>query len=71
MLKILCCNAMCTAPERTFEWDEKDDLQAGGRLAEKGDEDAVSFVRTCPYCGTKNKIWVTKVKASDVPRGMV
>jgi hypothetical protein len=55
MLKILCCNEKCTAPDRIFQWDERPHLLADGKLAKKGDGGAVSFVERCPYCGTLNK----------------
>jgi len=65
MLKILCVNEKCTAPNRIFLWNERPYLEADGKLAEEGDEDAVSFVVPCKNCGTKNKIWVTKVREED------
>lgn len=69
MLKILCINEKCTAPNRIFLWNERPHLEADGRLAEEGDENAVSFVVPCKYCGTRNKIWVTKVrKTEDITR---
>ncbi|MDD4163132.1 MAG: hypothetical protein PHW87_11710 [Methanothrix sp.] len=71
MLKILCCNEKCTAPGRIFLWDERSYLLAEGKLAKKEDEGAVSFVERCPSCGTKNKIWVTKVRETEVTRKMV
>ncbi len=71
MLKILCCNEKCTAPGRIFLWDERSHLLAEGKLAKKEDEGAVSFVERCPSCGTKNKIWVTKVRETEVTRKMV
>ena len=71
MLKIKCCNEKCTAPSRVFSWNERPHLEAEGRLAQEGDEDAVSFVVQCKYCGTKNKIWVTKVQKIDVKRNMI
>jgi hypothetical protein len=40
-----------------------------GRLAQQEDDDAVSFVVQCKHCGTKNKIWVTKLKTEDAIRG--
>ena len=71
MLKIQCCNEKCTAPGRIFQWNERPHLEAEGRLAQEGDEDAVSFIVQCKYCGTKNKIWVTKVQKIDVKRNMI
>ena len=71
MLKIQCCNEKCTAPCRIFQWDERLHLQADGKLAKNGDDGAVSFVERCPYCGTKNKIYVTKVRETEVTRKMV
>lgn len=68
MLKILCRNEKCTSSDRMFSWDERRHLEAKGRLAKEGDPDAFSFVARCPACGTKNKIWVTKVKVIDFPR---
>ena len=68
MLKILCCNEKCTAPDRIFTWNERPHLEAEGKLAEVGDEGAVSFVVLCKYCGTKNKIWVTKIRKTEVTR---
>ena len=65
MLKILCCNEKCTAPDRIFSWNERPYLEAEGKLAKEGDEGAVSFVVPCKYCGTKNKIWVTKVRKTE------
>ena len=65
MLKILCINEKCTAPDRVFSWNERPHLEADGKLAKEGDEGAVSFVVPCKYCGTKNKIWVTKVRKTE------
>ncbi|MDD2755894.1 MAG: hypothetical protein PHS80_10250 [Methanothrix sp.] len=71
MLRILCCNEKCTAPGRLFQWDDHKNLQAGGKLAKKGDDGAVSFVETCPFCGSRNKFYVTKVQKIDVTRNMI
>jgi hypothetical protein len=71
MLKILCCNEKCTAPGRIFQWNERSSLEAEGKLAEEGDEGAVSFIVQCKYCGTKNKIHVTKVRETEVTRNMI
>jgi hypothetical protein len=65
MLKILCSNEKCTAPDRIFLWNERSHLEADGKLAKEGDEGAVSFVVPCKYCGTRNKIWVTKVRKTE------
>lgn len=62
MLKILCRNEKCTASNRIFTWNEHPHLEAEGKLAKEGDKGAISFVVKCTFCGTKNKIWVTKVK---------
>ena len=70
MLKILCCNEKCTAPDRIFLWNERPNLEVDGKLAKEGNEGAVSFVVPCKYCGTKNKIWVTKVREIKVTRHM-
>jgi len=71
MLKIKCCNEKCTAPERIFPWNERPHLRADGRLATEDDEDAISFIERCPYCGTRNKIRVTKVKETEVTRDVI
>jgi hypothetical protein len=69
MLKILCCNEKCTAPDRIFLWNERPYLEADGKLAKEGDKGAVSFIVPCKYCGTRNKIWVTKLrKTVDITR---
>jgi len=65
MLKILCCNEKCTAPDRIFLWNECPHLEADGKLSKEGDEGAVSFVAACKYCGTRNKIWVTKLRKTE------
>ena len=65
MLKILCCNEKCKAPDRIFRWNERPHLEADGRLAKEGDEGAVSFIVPCKYCGTRNKIWVTKLRKTE------
>lgn len=70
MLKIKCCNDKCTAPDRIFTWNERFHLRAEGRLAQEEDDDAVSFVVQCKHCGTKNKIWVTKLKTDEAIRKM-
>ena len=70
MLKILCSNEKCTAPDRIFLWNERPNLEAEGKLAKEGDEGAVSFIVPCKYCGTRNKIWVTKVREIKVTRRM-
>ena len=70
MLKILCCNEKCTATDRIFSWNERSHLEAEGKVAKEGDEDAISFIVTCKYCGTKNKIWVTKLREIKVTRHM-
>jgi|WetSurMetagenome_2_1015567.scaffolds.fasta_scaffold03086_2 hypothetical protein len=71
MLNIQCCNEKCTAPGRLFSWDGRPHLLADGKLARKGDEGAVSFVERCPFCGTKNKFYVTKVQKKSVTRNMI
>jgi len=71
MLKIQCCNEKCRAPGRIFQWDERPNLQADGNLAKKGDDGAVSFVERCPFCGTSNKFYVTKLQKKDVTRNMI
>ena len=68
MLKIQCCNEKCTAPSGIFLWNECPHLQADGKLAKKGDSGAVSFVERCPYCGTRNKFYVTKLLKKIVTR---
>lgn len=70
MIRIKCVNPNCTAPDGAFPWDERAHVEDGGRLAEPGEEGAVSFVAECPYCGTENKIWLKRVKKEDsVTRG--
>jgi hypothetical protein len=70
MIRIKCINSKCTAPDRIFPWNERPHLESEGNLAEEGDDGAVSFVVTCNYCGTKNKIWVTRVRKIGVTRRM-
>lgn len=69
MLKIQCCNEKCPAPDRMFLWNERPHLQAEGRLTEGGADGAVSFVVYCRHCGTRNKIWVTKLLTKGETRG--
>ena len=69
MIKIKCCNDKCPGPGRIFPWNERSHLQAEGKLAQEGDDGAVSFVMQCKHCGTKNKIWVTKILTKDQVRG--
>lgn len=69
MLRIQCINPKCTAPERIFTWNERPHLQAEGRLAQEGDDGAVSFVVQCKHCGTKNEIYVTKLLTMGATRG--
>lgn len=69
MLKIQCCNDKCPGLGRIFTWNERPHLQAEGKLAQEGDDDAVSFVVPCKYCGTKNKIYVTKLLTMGATRG--
>jgi hypothetical protein len=71
MLKIQCCNEKCPASGRIFQWNERPNLLADGKLVEEGNEGAVSFVVQCKYCGTKNKIYVTKVRETEATRKMV
>jgi hypothetical protein len=70
MLRIQCLNPNCTAPDRIFTWNERPHLLAEGKLAQEGDDGAVSFVVQCKHCGTKNKIYVTKLKTEDATRKM-
>jgi hypothetical protein len=70
MLKIQCCNERCTSSDRIFQWDEQAHLQSDGKLARKGDSGAVSFVERCPFCGTKNKFYVTKLQKKTVTRAI-
>jgi hypothetical protein len=70
MIKIKCCNNKCSAPDGIFIWNERPHLLAEGRLAQEGDDGAVSFVVQCKHCGTKNKIYVTKLLTKGETRGM-
>jgi hypothetical protein len=69
MLRIKCYNPNCTAPDRIFTWNERPHLLAEGCLAQEGDDGAVSFVVQCKHCGTKNKVWVTKLLTKGETRG--
>ena len=42
-------------------WNERPHLESDGKQAQEGDDGAVSFMVQCKHCGTKNKIWVTKL----------
>ena len=65
MVRIKCINSKCTAPDRIFLWNERPHLEADGKVAKEGDEGAVSFIVPCKYCGTKDKIWVTKLRKTE------
>lgn len=69
MLRIQCCNEKCTAEDRIFMWNERSHLESDGKLAQEGDDGAVSFMVQCKHCGAKNKIWVTKLLTKDQTKG--
>jgi len=70
MILIKCVNLECTASNRVFSWNERSHLEVEGKIAQEGENGAISFLVDCPYCGTENKIWLFKVKQVDsVTRG--
>jgi len=52
-------------PGSIFLWNERPYLEADGKLAKESDEGTVSFIVPCKYCGTRNKIWVTKLRKTE------
>jgi hypothetical protein len=69
MIPIKCVNPKCLAPNGTFEWDEYSSLENDGRMAKQGDPGAKSFIVECSYCGTRNKIWLVKLREDPFERG--
>ena len=60
MLRIKCVNTKCTG--NSFDWDERQRLARGGRVAEPHAEEAVRVVVACPHCKTDNVVWMKKVQ---------
>jgi hypothetical protein len=69
MIRIICSNPACPAPDHTFLWDERPHLGERGQLAEQGEEGAVSFMAECPY-GHQTKIWLKDIKTEEVVKGL-
>ena len=67
MIRIVCSNPSCPAPNRTFTWNERPDLGAEGRLSKEEEPSVISFVVECPF-GHPNKIWVKNVRKSKIVR---
>jgi len=65
MVIIKCINPNCTAPNRKFEWDESQHVEAGGGIAQPHEAGAVRVIAVCKYCGTENAVWVRHAKKSD------
>jgi len=65
MVIIKCINPKCPAPDGKFDWDEHPSLESDGRVVKLNDPGAKSFVVDCTYCGTHNKIWLTKINPGD------
>jgi len=64
MLRINCINPSCTAPEGKFTWDDL--AHAEGGPAQPGETGALAFFVECPRCGTENKVWLMKIKKTDL-----
>lgn len=69
MASIQCANTKCslneTSPPKTFEWNETEQLEAGGQVVERGTPGAKSLMVKCPSCEAYNIIWVTNLKKRD------
>ena len=55
-IRVKCINEKCTAPERIFEFDERN-LGTSGP-GSKNDPTSREFIIKCPFCGTMNSIWL-------------
>lgn len=53
---VKCVNKACTSPDGTFEFDTSK-LEVTGP-AQPNEQGAKQFVVECPFCGTKNLIWL-------------
>ena len=62
MIRIKCINSKCTAPDGVFEFDEVA-IGATGPSS-YGAPFAMRYVIDCPYCGTKNMVWLERPSAS-------
>lgn len=65
MIRIRCVNPKCTAPAKTFAWDETGHVGPGGGIAQPHAPGAKSLIITCPYCATEQKIWLTGLNEND------
>jgi hypothetical protein len=62
MIRIKCINPKCTAPDGIFEFDDSKIGAAGPSGPEA--PSAMRYVIDCPYCGTKNMVWLKRPSAS-------
>ena len=63
-MRIKCVNLKCTAPGKSFVWDEEGALKRGGRVVAPRSKGAVRLVVTCPHCGAGNALWVSEKKVT-------
>ena len=62
MIRIKCINPNCTAPDGIFEFDEVSVGATGP--SSYGAPSAMRYVINCPYCGTKNIVWLEQSASS-------
>lgn len=62
MIRIKCINPKCTAPSGIFEFDDSKIGAAGP--ASLNEPSAMRYIINCPFCNTKNMVWLKRSVSS-------
>lgn len=65
MIRVRCINPNCSAPSKTFQWDETKYVDSDGGIAQPDEPGAIRIVVCCPYCQTEMGVWVKKARMKD------
>jgi hypothetical protein len=65
--RVKCRNPDCSnpAPDRVFEFPVEDDLVFRGPLGNTREYEREILIVTCPHCGWKKRIYVSKGDPND------
>jgi len=62
MIKIKCANPNCQSPDHRFDLDETEYERKGIEIVTKEQDSTDSISLECPYCDTKNKIFLRNLE---------